>query len=449
MKRAFVHGTLIPCDDRRSVLHDTALAIDGSRIVGIGKELPAGFHPDETVDCTGMILMPGLVNAHVHLGEHLFRGWMDEVSFEGLFYSTLFRWEAALNPDWVHAASLAAAIEAAKAGVTTVADMYHHAEATARAVDEVGLRALIGQKILGFALDRPPRETDHGIDYRFDLDAFGRQLDAAAEFAEAWDGACEGRIRTGLCAHATNPLTGEMLEAVARRAGELGLPVHMHLAQMASEAETVMTRDGMGCVELLDRCGILDHRFLGAHGIFVRPDEMALLNRPNVAIVHNPIANAKDAGLIAPIGAYQAAGVRIALGTDAFRMDLLEAARFAACIQRTTVTSGTEFAAREVLRWATAEGANALGIGDQTGSLEPGKAADLLVLGAVRLETFGMGDPHTQVLYYGSPSVIRRVYVNGEPVVVDGIVQTVDEKDAGEAFAKHARDAWRKEGSSQ
>ena len=447
MKRAFVHGILIPCDDQRSVLHDAAMAVDGSQIVGVGKDLPMGFHPDETVDCTGMILMPGLVNAHVHLGEHLFRGWMDEVAFEGLFYSTLFRWEAALTPTRVYAASLAAAIEAAKAGVTTVADMYHHAEATARALDEVGLRGLIGQKILGFDLAYPPRAAGDGIDYRFDFDAFGSQLDSASEFAEAWDGAREGRIRTSLCAHATNTLTGEMLEAVARRAGELGLPVHMHLAQMASETETVMARDGIGCVELLDRCGILEHQFLGAHGIFVRPDEMALLNRPNATIVHNPIANAKDAGLIAPVGAYQSAGVRIALGTDAFRMDLLEAARFAACIQRTTVTSGTEFAAREVLRWATAEGANALGIGDRTGSLEPGKAADLLILDADRLEAFAISDPHTQVLYYGSPSVIRQVYVDGKPIVVDGIVQTIDEKAAGEAFVEHARDAWRREGS--
>ena len=210
-----------------------------------------------------------------------------------------------------------------------------------------------------------------------------------------------------------------------------------------------MERDGMGCVGLLDRCGILENAFLGAHGIFVRPDEMALLNRPNATVVHNPIANARDAGLIAPIGAYQTAGVRIALGTDAFRMDLLEAARFAACIQRTTVKSGTQFAAREVLRWATADGAAALGLGDRTGSLEPGKAADLLVLDANRLETFGVGDAHTQALYYGSPSTIRRVYVDGEPIVEEGTVLTVDEHEAEKMFAEHAMDAWRTEGSAQ
>ena len=448
MKRAFIHGTILTCDAAFRIHRDAVLCTDGETIVSVGAAMPSGFHPEETIDCTGSILLPGLVNAHVHLGEHLFRGWMDETSFEGLFYSTLFRWESQLSFDDVLCASRCAAAEAAKAGVTAVADLYHHPQATAQALIETGLRGLVGGKILGFALQRPPRQAGGAIDYRFEWEAFREHLDGAEAFADQWHGADAQRITAALCPHATNTLTADMLSQVADRAGRLHLPIHMHLAQMASERETVLERDGIGCVALLDRCGILEQPFLGAHGIFVAPEELYLLERPTATVVHNPIPNAKDAGLIAPMTGYQRAGVRIALGTDAFRMDLLETARFAACIQRTTVQSGTAFPAREVLQWATLGGAAALGLEDRIGSLEPGKAADLVVLKADGVESLSCGDPHTQALYYGSPGSIQSVYVDGRLIVHNGQLQRVDEGDIRHDFADRMTARWREEGRS-
>jgi len=427
MKRLFVHGTILPCDRIFSVFRNAFMATDDRDIVYVGERVPDGFEADEIIDCTGWTLMPGLINAHVHLGEHIFRGWMDEASFEGLFYSTLFRWEEGLTSADVLCASQAAAVESVKAGVTTVADMYHHSEASAQAVSEVGLRALIGKKILGFSLDRPPRLTSKTVDYRYDDQAFLEQLQAAEQFAKEWDGSADGRLTVALCPHATNTLTADMLTQVGHSAQSMNVPVHMHVAQMESERETVLQRDGMGCVQLLEQCGLLDGRFLGAHGIFVNQEEMSLLSRSTATIIHNPIANAKDAGLIAPIHAYQGAGVRIALGTDAFRMDLLEAARFAAYIQRTTRKDGSSFSSRRVLHWATLGGAEALGLDQRTGSLEPGKAADIIAFDMTRIEAQSVGDPVVQVLNYGSPDLIRRVYVDGHVVCSDGDVLTVNE----------------------
>lgn len=427
MKRLFVHGTILPCDPDFTVLRDGFMATEDRDIVYVGDRVPAGFEADEIVDCSGWTLMPGLVNAHVHLGEHAFRGWMDEVPFEGLFYSTLFRWEAGLTSADVLCASRAAAVECVKAGVTTIADMYHHSEASAQAVFEVGLRGVLGKKILGFSLDRPPRMAGETIDYRYDDQAFAEQLHAAEQFATEWNGAADGRVMAALCPHATNTLTANMLAQVGRRAQSMDVPVHMHVAQMKSEREAVLQRDGVGCVQLLDQCGLLDGRFIGAHGIFVAENEMDLLLRPAAAIVHNPIANAKDAGLIAPIYAYQAAGVRIALGTDAFRMDLLEAARFAAYIQRTTIADGASFPSRLVLHWATLGGAEALGLDERIGSLEPGKAADIIAFDMTRIQAQSAGDPAVQILNYGSPDLIRRVYIDGQLVCSDGDVLTVNE----------------------
>jgi len=448
MRRLFTHGTLLTCDRESTVFHDASIAVENGIILGIGPAVPVEFSPDETVDCTGCIVMPGLINTHVHLGEHLFRGWMDETVFEGLFYSTLFRWEGCLTPEDVLAAGRAAAAEAVKMGVTTVADMYHHASAAAEAVSDIGLRACVGQKVLGFSLDRPPHYLDGAVDYRFDRASFEKQLAAAVEFAEHWSNAAEGRITTALCPHATNTLTAEMLGRVGEVAAETGLPIHMHLAQMESERATVRERDGMGCVKLIERCGLLEGRFLGAHGIYVANSEMGLLARPQASVVHNPIANAKDAGLVAPIPALQAAGVRLALGTDAFRMDLLESARFAAYINRTTMGSGTAFPAKQVLRWATANGAAALGIDHVTGTLEPGKAADLVILDAARPESVASGDPHVQVLNYGSPDLIRRVYVQGRLLCRDGELTTASEEELSRALRERQKAAltWKEGG---
>jgi cytosine/adenosine deaminase-related metal-dependent hydrolase len=448
MNRAFVNGTVMTCDEAFNVHSNGTVCVDGSTITYVGQTPPSEFAPDEVVDCSGWILMPGIINAHVHLGEHLFRGWMDEMEFEGLFYSTLFRWEGNLTPEDVLVGSLAAAVECVKSGVTTVSDMYHHADRIAEAVSEVGLRAMIGQKVLGFSLDAPPQLSGGEVDYRLDPIAFRKQMDVALDFAERWNGAANGHIRTALCPHATNTLDANMLAEVARQSLGNDLPIHMHLAQMASEQNTVRKRDGLGCVELLERCGVLEARFLGAHGIFVSKDELRLLTRHTASIVHNPIANAKDAGLIAPINGYQQAGVRIALGTDAFRMDLLEAARFAAYIHRTVAEDGTAFPAREVLHWATLGGAEALGWSDRIGSLEAGKAADMIAVDASRLESLANGDPHACILYYGSPQLIRRVYIDGRLICRDGELVTVREQDVSRDLAARQQAAKEREGIS-
>jgi len=423
VKVVFSNATICTFDEERKVLPSGVLGVNGTEISFVGTEIPNGFHPDLEIDCHGCVIMPGLVNTHVHLGEQLFKGMMDEVDFQGLFYSLLFLWEACLEPELVYWGSLAAAVEALRCGVTTVGDMYHHSEATARAVEVSGIRACIGQLVYGFSLQRPLEEAGGG--FRFDPDAFEEQLTAACQFAESWDGRAEGRITTAIAPHATNTLEPWMLERVAQAAKDGSRLIHMHLAQMESEYDMVLKQHGLGCVELLSKVGILDCRFLGAHAIFLKRDEVKILADAHAAVAHNPIANAKDAGLIAPIVELARAGVCTGLGTDAFHSNLLEAARFAACLHRVHTGEAKVCPAREVLYWATRGGALALGL-EEIGALEPGKKADLVVVDTRQLNTLPAEDPYTTVLYYAEPANIRLVMVNGKIVVKDGEVLTVD-----------------------
>jgi len=419
MRTLLAGGTICTFDSSHRCIPDGYLGINDGRIAFVSNEIPGNFNPDRTIDCHGDLILPGFVNCHTHLAENLFKGLMEEVNFEGLFYTTLFRWESLLDPEMVYWGSMAGALDALRCGVTTISDMYHHASATAEAVSEVGIRGHIGQKILGFALKRPPHQTESGIDYNFDFSAFSAQLDAAVEFASAWAGKADGRITTCIAPHATNTLNREMFATIADRAAAEGLRIHLHLAQMASERKAILSREGMGCVAFLEDVGLLDRPVLGAHAIFLDEGEIEILRRNNVSVAHNPVPNARDAAVVAPIDRMQNAGVTVGLGTDAFEMNLLNTARFAALISRVHTGQPDYLPAYDALAMATIEGAKALGLEQEIGSLEAGKCADIVVFDLSSLNTQPLDDPLKNLFYYGDVSNIKYTIVNGG-IVYDG-----------------------------
>ena len=434
MKMLLVGGTICPFDSSRQCIQDGYLGIKDERIAFVANEPPDNFQPDRVIDCQGTLILPGFVNCHTLLAENLFKGLMEEVSFEGLFYTTFFRWEGLLDPEMVYWGSMAGALDALRCGVTTVADMYHHASAIARAVSDVGIRAYIGQKILGFSLEKPPCQTEYGINYNFDFAAFTDQLDSAIKFAKTWHGAGDGRITTCLAPHATNTLNREMFTEIARRAKAEKLSVHLHLAQMESERAEIQRREGMGCVEFLEDVGLLERPVLGAHAIFIDKAEIEILRSHNVAIAHNPVPNARDAAVVAPISRMRERGVTVGLGTDTFEMNILETARFAALINRVKTGNPGYLSAYEVLSMATIEGAKALGLDKEIGSLEAGKKADVVVFDLNRFNTQPARDPLKNLLYYGNVSNVKTVIVDGKVLLENGNFLNVDVRRVAEEF---------------
>ena len=427
MKIFLSGGTIYSFDDSQRSISKGCLGIDDEQILFISAEKPKDFTADRIVNCKECLILPGFVNCHTHLAENLFKGLMDEVNFEGLFYSTLFRWEAQLDPEMVYWGSLVGALDALRCGVTTVADMYHYASSTAKAVSEAGLRAYIGQKILGFSLKSPPYQTGHGVNYNFNFLDFSKQLESAVTFALKWRGAASGLITTSIAPHATNTLSREMFTEVALQARENGLGIHLHLAQMASEKEEINNREGMGCVEFLEDVGLLQGPVLGAHGIFLKEKEIERLYQNKVSISHNPVSNAKDAAILAPISEMREKGVKVGLGTDAFQMNILETARFSTLINRIKTGNPDYLPAYEALAMATIDGAKALRMDKKIGSLEEGKKADIVVFDLSRLNTQPILDPIKDILYYGDISNIKLVIVNGEIVFEGGKFTNVDE----------------------
>lgn len=425
MKLVFEGGTILTLEGNECVIHNGVLGVDENEIAFVGKEIPIGFVPDMRIDCEGCVILPGLINTHVHLGEQALMGILGtaRVPFEKAFYSLLFKLERSLNPELVYWASLLAATEALKKGQTTVVDMYHHSEATACAVEQIGIRACIGKLIYGFSMRRPQLRGKFAFSYK----EFDKQLDAAVDFAHKWRQKGNGRITTAIAPHASNTLEPSMLQKVAQAAKELNVPIHMHVAQMKSEYEMVRTAHGCGCVELLDKTGVLDNRFIGAHAIFLEPHEFRLLARDLITVVNSPISNARDGGVSAPITELKQTGVRVGIGTDAFHFDLLETARFAVYVQRMRMADATLFSAHEVLRWITSESADGLGLCD-VGRLRPGCKADLIVIDCNGRDFVDGEDFHELILHYSSAFTIRFVLVDGKMIIKHGELLTFDEE---------------------
>lgn len=426
MKILLSGGTICPFDDSQKSISKGYLGIEDEQILFISTKKPKDFKADRIVDCHECLILPGFVNCHTHLAENLFKGLMDEIDFEGLFYSTLFRWEAQLDPEMVYWGSLVGALDALRCGVTTVADMYHHASSTAKAVSKAGLRAYIGQKVLGFSLNSPPYQTRQGVNYNFNVLDFFKQLESAVTFAVKWRGISNGFITTSIAPHATNTLNRVMFTEIADQARENGLGVHLHLAQMASEKEEINDREGMGCVKFLEDVGLFQGPVLGAHGIFLEESEIERLYQNKVSISHNPVSNAKDAAMLAPISEMREKGVKVGLGTDAFQMNMLETARFTTLINRIKTGKPDYLSAYEALAMATIEGAKALGMDEKIGSLEKGKKADIIVFDLSRLNTQPIIDPLMDIFYYGEVGNIKLVTVNGEIVFEEGKFVKVD-----------------------
>jgi len=436
MKILLSGGTIYPFDAFLRCIPKGYLGIKDTRILLVSKEEPRDFKADRIINCQECLILPGFVNCHTHLAENVFKGLMDEVDFEGIFYTTLFRWEAQLDPEIVYWGSLAGALDALRCGVTTVADMYHYASSTAKAVSEAGLRAYIGQKILGFSLDSPPHQTSHGVNYNFDFLAFSKQLEEAITFALNWRGVSNGLITTSIAPHATNTLNREMFAEVADQARENGLGVHLHLAQMASEKEAIKAREGMECVEFLEDVGLLQGPVLGAHAIFLKEKEIERLYQYKVSISHNPVVNAKDAAVVAPVSEMREKGVNVGLGTDAFQMNMLETARFATLINRIKTGKPDYLPAYEALAMATIDGARALGLDNEIGSLETGKKADLIIFDLHHLNTQPVVDPIKNLFYYGDTSNIKLVMVDGKIVFEEGRFPFISEELVLREFAR-------------
>src|SRR4051794_14315599 len=408
-----------------------SVAIAGDAIAAVGAAAD-GFTAAETIDCGGRLVMPGLVNAHTHVPMSLLRGLADDLRLDVWLMGYMMPVERAfVNPDFVRLGTRLACAEMIRSGVTCFADMYYFEDAIAEATAAAGMRALCAQTVLRFPTP--------------DASSYEESLARAGEFIQRRRG--HPLIVPGPAPHAPYTCTPEILRACAELAVEFDVPLHIHLSETAQEVDDSRRVNGMPIVPWVKRHGLFDARVLAAHCVHVDDGEMRALKNGNAGVAHNPSSNLKLAAGVAPVSRMLDLGVNVGIGTDGAAsnndLDMFEEMRLAALLAKGTSGDPTAIPARTALAMATRIGAAAMHMDHLTGSLEPGKRADLIVLDLDRphnVPAFGH-DPngiYSRIVYAAKSTDVVDVMCNGRWLMRDRALLTLDEDELRRAAGGEA-----------
>jgi 5-methylthioadenosine/S-adenosylhomocysteine deaminase len=399
-------GTIVTMNDAFEVLEGDVL-VQGGRISAVG-QLPAGTKADRVIEAAGAYLLPGLIQTHVHLCQTLFRGYADDLALLDWLKTRVWPMEAAHTPASLAAAARQAASELLQSGTTTVLTMetVHDTDAVFEALEPMGLRAVVGKCMM---------DADDAVPKRL-LEQTARSIDESVAIAKRWHGRANGRLRAAFAPRFAVSCSRELLEAVAGLSREHGLVVHTHASENRDEIALVRSRTGRKNIDYLAETGLASERLCLAHCVWVDDAEQALMAERRVKVLHCPGSNLKLGSGIAPVPEMRARGISVSLGADGAacnnHLDMFEEMRLAAVLQAVRHQPGT-VTARDAVHMATREGARALGLDGEIGSIEIGKRADLIVVD-------GHGpDPYSTMVYTCRGTDVRTVIVDGEVLVDD------------------------------
>ncbi len=397
------NALIVTMDEQFSVHDQGSIAITGNGIVAVG-DLAGDFDPAERVDCRGRVVMPGLVNAHTHAPMTLLRGLADDLRLDVWLMGYMMPVEREfVRPEFVALGTKLACAEMIRSGTTCFADMYYFEGAVAEATASAGLRALCAQTVLKFPTP--------------DAASYEDALLTARAFIATWHG--HRLIVPSVAPHAPYTCTAEIFRACAELAAEFDVPLHTHLAETALEVERARQEYGMPVVPWAKKQRLFDARVLAAHCVHIDEGEIRTLRDAQAGVAHNPASNLKLGSGIAPVAKMLELGLNVGIGTDGPAsnndLDMFKEMRLAALVAKGVSGDPTAIPARTALAMATRLGARAMHLGDITGSLEPGKRADLIIV--------DLNQPHTTPRFTRDANAIysQLVYAAKSSDVVDAM----------------------------
>jgi 5-methylthioadenosine/S-adenosylhomocysteine deaminase len=406
--------------NRRFEIVSGAVSIRDGRIVSVGPEPPEAH--ETIVNAGGAYLLPGFIQTHVHLCQTLFRGYADDMALLDWLRTRVWPLEAAHTPGTLRASARLAATELLLSGTTTALTMetVHDTDVVFEALDELGLRAVVGKCMM---------DADREVPKRL-LESTRASIDESLAIAKRWNGKANGRLRAAFAPRFAVSCSRELLEEVAALASRDRVIVHTHASENREEVEVVRNLSGgMSNLEYLADTGLTTRHLCTAHCVWVTDSEQALLAERDVKVLHCPSSNLKLGSGLAPVAAMRARGISVSLGADGAacnnRLDMFDEMRLAATIQAVAVRPGA-LTARDALAMATREGARALGVESELGSIEPGKRADLIIVDRDRPHLAPDADPYSTLVYGARGPDVRLTMVDGRILVRDGCLTAVD-----------------------
>ena len=409
-------GWIIPVEPA-GVLIGHALIVDGDQIIAV---LPVDaadstYAPRATQRLPSHALIPGLVNAHAHAAMTLMRGVADDVPLKAWLEDHIWPLEArCVSPEFVFDGTLLGAAEMVRGGVTCCNDMYFYPDAAARAYEAVGMRAMLGLPVLDFPTP-----------YAADADAYlARGLAARDTYLHS------PLLSFAFAPHAPYSVSDASWAKIVMFARQLDLAIQTHLAETRREVDEARAATGMSPLARLDQLGVTGPAFIAIHAVHLDAADMALLAAQRCHVVHCPGSNMKLASGVAPVTELMRLGVNVGLGTDGAasnnRLDLFSEMRLASLLAKVTTGDATSLPASAALRMATLNGATALGLETRTGSLEPGKQADVVAVDLSGVATSPLYDPVSHLTYAAGRECVTDVWVAGRHVLNGRRLTTID-----------------------
>ncbi len=408
---------LIPIEPAATVYENYSIAIDKGRILALlpSNEADTQYHANEIHRLDNHALLPGLINTHGHAAMTLMRGLADDLPLMTWLNEHIWPTEAKwVSNEFVYDGSLIACAEMLRGGTTCFTDMYFFPEEVARAAEQAHIRASVGLIVINF----PSAYAQDADDYLRKGLALHDQLRG------------NPLIKTSFAPHAPYTVSDEALQKINTLAEELDIPIQIHLHETEDEVNQAVTDTGLRPIERLEKSGFLSSRLIAVHMTQLTNEDIQTLTTHGVQIAHCPESNLKLASGFCPLQKLIDAGINVALGTDGAAsnndLDMFSEMRTAALLAKAVAKNASAVSAEQALRMATINGAKALGLEKEIGSLETGKAADIIAVDLSALETQPMYNPLSQLVYAANRQQVSDVWVAGTHVVKQHQLTTLD-----------------------
>ncbi len=412
-------GTIVTMDGSRRVIEDGGVAVKSGRIVAVGKtaEIDRSYAAPEVLNAAGKVVIPGLINGHTHVPMTLFRGIADDLDLQEWLTKYIFPAEAKnVTEDFVRVGTRLGLAEMIRSGTTTYCDMYYFEDAIADETFKAGMRGVLGETVIDFPV----------ADNKTNAEAMAY----VERFVSRWKG--NPLIVAAIAPHAPYTVSEEHLKAVRAFSDRTGAPIVTHISETKREVDDSIKAKGTSPVEYLNRFGFLNDRVIAAHMVWPTDEELSILKKAGVGIVHNPQSNMKLASGVAPVPEMLKADMAVGLGTDGAAsnndLNLWEEMDTAAKLHKLISKDPKVLTAQEAFEMATVRGARALHLEKEIGSIEKGKRADLVIVALDALNQTPSYNVYSDLVYATKAGDVRTVIIEGRVVMRDRRLLTLNEE---------------------
>jgi 5-methylthioadenosine/S-adenosylhomocysteine deaminase len=413
-------GTIVTMDNERRVIEDGSVVVLGGRIVAVGTqaEIDAKYTARETLDARGRVVIPGLINGHTHVPMTLFRGLADDLDLNEWLTKYIFPAEAKnVTEEFVRVGARLGLAEMIRGGTTTYCDMYYFEDAIADETAKAGVRGVLGETVIDFPVA--------------DNKTWPEAMAYTEKFVKKWKG--HALVVPAIAPHAPYTVSEEHLKQVRAFSDRTGAPIVTHVAETRKEVEDLLKSKGASPVDYLARIGFLSNRVIAAHVVHTSPEEISVLKRLGVGVVHNPQSNMKLASGVMPVPQMLQMDLDLGLGTDGAAsnndLNMWEEIDTTAKLHKVFTMDPKVVTAQQAFEMATIRGARAMHLEREIGSIERGKRADLVIVDLDDLNQTPLYNVYSQLVYATKADDVRTVVIEGRVVMRDRRLLTLDEQD--------------------